>query len=342
MIKNDYKDVELPQEKFVGIYRGVVEDNNDLLQAGRVRVRIFGIHSPAKIKLRGPEPGEGMEGIPTDELPWAEPVLGLIEGSISKCGVFGVPLQGSHVFVFFEMGNILAPRYFGSVPGIPTSLPDTTMGFNDPEGEWPSLEHLFQPDWNTLGNSRTVYPNNIAFETHAGHEVEIDSTPGNERYRVYHPSGTEIRVDNLGNVDITIVSNETRNITINRSTVIGGNDTNTIIGDLSNYVMGDLTNSIQGDESETISGDSIEAVVGDKNMTSTNLIINATGNCNITAGGTVNINAPEIILGGGPQQSLLGSRAASQYNAHTHSGAVGTPSDHLLTSDYLTTNTTAS
>lgn len=50
---------------FAGIFRGVVEDNNDPLDAGRVRVRIFSIHNfDGKIT-------------PVEQLPWAEPALSL-------------------------------------------------------------------------------------------------------------------------------------------------------------------------------------------------------------------------------------------------------------------------
>jgi hypothetical protein len=48
-----------------GIYRGLIEDNVDPLDVGRVRVRIFTIHS-----------FDGVE-TPVDQLPWAEPAIGL-------------------------------------------------------------------------------------------------------------------------------------------------------------------------------------------------------------------------------------------------------------------------
>lgn len=50
---------------FNGIYRGLVENNVDPLDVGRVQIRIFGIHN--------------FDGTvtPVDQLPWAEPALGL-------------------------------------------------------------------------------------------------------------------------------------------------------------------------------------------------------------------------------------------------------------------------
>jgi hypothetical protein len=51
--------------RFDGIYKALVEDNADPLDAGRVRVRIRGIHT------------ENGRDIPADSLPWAEPALSL-------------------------------------------------------------------------------------------------------------------------------------------------------------------------------------------------------------------------------------------------------------------------
>jgi len=50
---------------FTGIFRGIVEDNSDPLDSGRVRVRIWQLHTE-----------DGKE-LPVDSLPWAEPALGL-------------------------------------------------------------------------------------------------------------------------------------------------------------------------------------------------------------------------------------------------------------------------
>ena len=50
---------------FNGNYRAIVEDNEDPIDIGRVRVRIFGMHSL--------DPKE----TPVDHLPWAEPCLAM-------------------------------------------------------------------------------------------------------------------------------------------------------------------------------------------------------------------------------------------------------------------------
>jgi hypothetical protein len=57
--------IEKPNYSFPNIYRGVVEDNADPLDAGRVKIRIYGMHD-----ING-------QVTPIEELPWAEPALGL-------------------------------------------------------------------------------------------------------------------------------------------------------------------------------------------------------------------------------------------------------------------------
>lgn len=113
MIRNDPAEFQPSSEKIQGIWRAVIEDNKDPEKRGRCRVRVFGIHTDVKIKTQ-------YEGIPTDELPWAEPAYSLMEGGVSGFGSWCVPVQGSQVFLFFENGHILKPRFFASIPGVPT------------------------------------------------------------------------------------------------------------------------------------------------------------------------------------------------------------------------------
>ena len=215
MIRNAPEDFLPPIEQLYGIFRGVVEDNNDPEKAGRCRVRVFGIHSELKVKTV-------LEGVPVDELLWAEPALGLIEGSISGFGMWSIPVQGSHVFVFFENGNPMQPRYFATVPGIPETGPEavdskTKFGFQDPDAIYPiqaadpplhpnelgepdvhklargeiqftivnekkdrRIENIETADGNTWNEPLPYYdaryPENIVLATHGGIVVELDNT----------------------------------------------------------------------------------------------------------------------------------------------------------------------
>lgn len=55
-------------------YFGVVENILDPLQCGRAQVRIFGLHSDDKNLL------------PTENLPWAIPLLPITSANISEIG----------------------------------------------------------------------------------------------------------------------------------------------------------------------------------------------------------------------------------------------------------------
>ena len=83
--------------------------------------------------------------MPTDHLPWAEPVTSLLEGGVSGFGLWSVPLQGSQVLVYFEEGNIMYPMYMASLPGKPnwSSKGMSTFGFYDPNEEYPIDSKIF-------------------------------------------------------------------------------------------------------------------------------------------------------------------------------------------------------
>ena len=313
MIKNDFSDLQPPQSKLNGIFRGVVEENNDSLKAGRCRVRVFGVHTAVKEQ-------NNTTGIPTAELPWAEPALSIIEGAISNYGVWGVPLQGSHVFVFFENGNILNPRFFASAPGIPTTAPDTKIGFNDPDGEYP--DKTGAPDF--YKGEGSTYPECVSLYTHGGHRIEIDNTPGHKRILIYHNTGTKYDIDNAGNIDINCVKNETDAITGNKTETIGGNKTETITKD----------------KSEDITGNKTETIKGTLNIT-------VTGNATIIAP-AVDIKSSATTLSSaiGSLKKLMNESLIALYNGHTHTAngefaETDAPTQQASASN-ATTNTSAS
>ena len=182
---------------------GVVEDINDPLKLGRVRVRIFGYHTENKGSIR------------TSDLPWAHPLQDITSASISGVGRSPTGLvTGSHVFGFFRDGtNAQQPVVMFSVGGIPSELADRTKGFNDPSGTYPQevdvpdtnrlatgeetektiveskklgVERLVPVAWDALEVQRwsepetpykTEYPNNKVFATKSGMVEEWDDTP---------------------------------------------------------------------------------------------------------------------------------------------------------------------
>lgn len=84
---------------------GVVEDRKDPEKLGRVKVRIFGLHTDDKTDL------------PTEHLQWAWPVQPITSAALSGKGKSPVgPLEGTWVVGFFLDGNDQQqPAFFGTI-----------------------------------------------------------------------------------------------------------------------------------------------------------------------------------------------------------------------------------
>jgi len=123
------------KQEYVGYnfiwFFGVVEDRNDPLKMGRVRVRCFNWHTNDKLK------------VPTEALPWAQCMQPVTSAAISGIGRSATGLvEGSWVIGFFLDGeDAQKPMIMGSMSGIPTELPNIDFGFN---GIYPDL--VDEPD----------------------------------------------------------------------------------------------------------------------------------------------------------------------------------------------------
>jgi len=90
------------------------------------------------------------------------------------------------------------------------------------------------------------YPYNNITQTESGHTFELDDTPGGERVRLQHRSGTFIEMHPNGN-EVHKVYGDGYEITIkNKNVLIKGTCNLTIEGDLNIDVKGDKTERIQG------------------------------------------------------------------------------------------------
>ena len=77
-------------------FLGVVEDRDDPLQLGRVRIRV----------LTGADNTQNTQELPTANLPWAIPLLPIVSSSKNRVGLAPVgPEVGSTVFGFFKIGR---------------------------------------------------------------------------------------------------------------------------------------------------------------------------------------------------------------------------------------------
>ena len=225
----------LGKNDFVWFF-GVVEDRNDPVQLGRLRVRCYGWHTDDKNE------------IPTESLPWAIPLQSVTSAAVSGKGTSptGI-LEGSWVIGFFADGQeAQEPYIMGTIAGAPKFSADTSKGFNDPNGKYPL--YVDDSDVNKLArgtNTITVnaetnigapkasyaaeYPKNHVTETESGHVIEIDDTPSAERINVFHKSGTFVEIQPSGDVVIqqkngfrTVTGNDKLHVTGNMDFIIDG------------------------------------------------------------------------------------------------------------------------
>ncbi len=160
--------------KQFGIYRAEVLSNSDSTKKGKVKLNVFGL----------------FDGIPHKYLPWAVPGLPLFSGSGSgglRSGWFGVPSVDSHVWCFFEAGDVQQPVYFAEAP-------NGTKGFPTP--------------------GDASYPHARGFVTPAGHQLLIDDKT--DTIRIKHNSGASIQITD----DDLTLSKSSATITIDSSGVI--------------------------------------------------------------------------------------------------------------------------
>ena len=132
-------------------FTGVVEDRNDPSKLGRVRVRCLGLHTESKVD------------IPTADLPWAHVMQSTNNPSMQGLGNTPTFLvEGTWVVGFFlDAVEKQQPLIMGTLPGNPQAVADTTKGFNDPNGTYPSekITHsnhaLQESDVNRLARNDT-------------------------------------------------------------------------------------------------------------------------------------------------------------------------------------------
>lgn len=187
---------------------GEVEDRDDPLKLGRLRIRIYNVHPMEKTKVS------------TDNLPWAVPLLPITNAASKKTGSFATgAVVGTIVFGFFmdaENGNY--PVVIGTLPGNSDSnnneehndLPYEALGTNKID------KRLEGPEPGSAFGAK--YPYNKVMKTESGHVIEIDDTPDKERIHVYHKSGTYVEINNDGRM-VTKVADDDIEVVVGSKTV---------------------------------------------------------------------------------------------------------------------------
>lgn len=308
-------------------WQGVVENRIDPLKLGRCQVRVLGIDSEVKNV-------DTNRGTPTDMLRWMHPMLPITEASMNGIGDAPVGLvHGTWVFGFFRDGMQAQDGVMiGTVGGIPQKSPDTSKGFNDPDGVYPKSDYLKEPDTNRLARAEKTdqtivktkqeaeekqiqmagynlvgmtynekptpyaaqYPYNKVKETEGGHVFEIDDTPSNERIHQYHTSGTFYEIHPDGSEVHKVVGDEYEITIKDKHAYVKGDLTVTVLGDANVYVQGDTTTEVVGDVKQWVHGNVDQHV--NQNVTQTvDMNVTQTVLMNVTQ--TVMMNVTQTITG---------------------------------------------
>lgn len=203
---------------------GVVEDREDPLQLGRVRVRPFNFS------------GDNVHTQTTD-LHWATMLMPVTSASLGYVGLSPTGIQvGSTVVGFYMDGNeAQIPVIMGTLTGITdnkhdvTPLARGTQSLNKvkmgPEPESPY---------------RAVFPYNKVLQSESGHVIEVDDTPNAERLHIYHRTGTYTEIDEVGARVNKIVGDDFEIVEKNQKVYINGNVNIQVNGNYTLNVDGDV------------------------------------------------------------------------------------------------------
>ncbi len=275
-------------------FTGVVEDRLDPEQMGRVRVRIFGIHT------------DDITKISTGDLPWANVMMPVTSASITGVGVSPTGLvEGSWVVGFFADGdNAQDPIIMGSLPSRSTQSLTDLKAFKDPNGKFPrwfnetdvskvarestwkthasysdrylskvsGVEIATSPTLSTTTTKtdedvRTtwdepeprdgfsgIYPFVHTYETESGIVREYDDTPNASRVVEYHPAGTFYEVYSDGKKTSKVVGDNFEIIIKNDNILVRGKQNITIEGNATQLIKGDYTVEVVGDYNLKVHG----------------------------------------------------------------------------------------
>lgn len=111
-------------------FSGVVENRMDPNMAGRVQVRVMGVHPFSRIQ------GD-IEGIPVEDLPWMSICMPATSASKNGVGSSNTGLlEGSHVFGLWLDKYKTNGIVLGSISGKMLVSPNPNEGFSDPTGQY--------------------------------------------------------------------------------------------------------------------------------------------------------------------------------------------------------------
>lgn len=251
-------------------WTGKVEDRNDPLQIGRLRVRVDGFY-PDDVDA------------PTDTLPWAMPVQGVVSSAINGVGISPTGIEvGSSVLGFFLDGRdaqlpVILGTWAGATdPDVSKQAQGTDLATKTPVGPEPSSPYA------------TDYPFNKVMTTESGHIIEVDDTAGAERIHVFHKSGSYLEFFPDGRV-VNKAINDSFHITV-------GDSFTNVTKSQTVEILQDRTTTIGGDDLETITGSQTVDVEGNQTFTSVEFTSTSEGPTTLHAS-VIKLNADTDVKG---------------------------------------------
>lgn len=276
---------------------GEVEDRNDPLKLGRVRVRCFGWHSTNK------------EELPTADLPWASTIQPVTMPSASASGL----TAGTWVFGFFMDGEkCQRPMVMGQIPGYrfdddgangESELPRAARveeSYPSPQSELrkqnrtTDISEDFSSDvtWSEPEEPQDAeYPYVQTIGSESGILTQIVSKTANSESRrtEYHPSGTYDEVTTQGDRIAKIVGDDYSIIAKDSHVYIKGNVNLTIDSDCVTNINGNWKINVNGNKEEKIGGNHNVIVEGEFGQTAESHIVSL-GSGSITTNGKVDVD----------------------------------------------------
>jgi hypothetical protein len=259
-------------------FLGIVEEVNDPKQLGRVKVRI--LH-------------EDDTDVTTDDIDWAQVMTPVTSAGTDGIGETPALQKGSRVVGFFIDGQEKQlPLIIGSVPTIPSEARHAINKLargqqilrKDKVGE-------VEPD----SPYKAEYPYNKVISTEAGHVIELDDTPGNERVHIYHTAGAYIEINRTGQMVIKTPDDSFDIVGKNKNIFVKGDCNLQVQGNLNAVVKGNLTSATEGDV--TISSKGILNLIGK-------------GGISLRSGGSITMAGPSGVAVTQGGLTVLGSIAS--------------------------------
>ena len=297
--------------KLPGPWRGVVEDNNDPLKMGRLRVSIPGYF----------DDGRGRALV----TPWALPAWSSFRHDI--------PAKGEGVWVMFEAPaeGPDNPIWIGRYPSLPKGISEIPgPSQQDVTGDAPYGRGLYSAtttDFSNIGGHAAVtiqepesfqastYPFNHVCETPGGYREENDDTAGDERISrrlgVFDEEITKTgTVSTRAAVKLDfIIEREARLVDGDQQELVGGNSVRTVEGNCNSSVLGStylktgsiratlgsmtLTvddNSVFGTEIKS-GGTLLLKAIGEAMLSGRNALVFGLDAAEVVSGGSVNVAA---------------------------------------------------